>query len=277
MGARVLVIEDNPANLELMAYLLRACGFDVLSAVDGEAGLALAQVQKPDMIICDIQLPKLNGYEVARRLKSGADTRSIPVIAVTAFAMEGDKQRALTAGFDGYIGKPIELEEFVRELERLAPGAGALRAGSELAAAGVQGQPNFARGVRIVAVDDTPANLKFLVSLFAPLGYEVTTFPDVASALASARARPPDLIISDVHMPVQSGFDFLVEVRGDPVLGSVPFVLVSATLWLDSAGKQAADLGADLLLVRPVDPETLLKKVQAVLSGRVAADRASSF
>jgi two-component system cell cycle response regulator len=277
MSARVLVIEDNQANLELMAYLLRACSFEVLSAVDGEAGLGLAQLQKPDVVICDIQLPKLNGYEVARRLKSEADTRSIPLIAVTAFAMEGDKQRALAAGFDGYIGKPIELEEFVRELERLAPHTRPVRAGTRMATAGVQEQPDFAQGVRIVAVDDTPANLEFLVSLFAPLGYEVATFPDVASALASARAFPPDLIISDVHMPLQSGFDFLVEVRGDPLLGSVPFLLVSATLWLDSAGKQAVDLGADLLLVRPVDPEALLKKVQAVLSGRVAADRASSF
>jgi two-component system, cell cycle response regulator len=272
MSARILVIEDNPANLELMTYLLRACGYQALSAVDGEAGLALAQLEKPDVVVCDIQLPKMNGYEVAKRLKSAGQTRSIPVIAVTAFAMEGDKQRALAAGFDGYIGKPIEPETFVRELERFAPGAGAARAAAGDPALH-PARSDSAQGIRIIAVDDTPANLKFLVSLFAPLGYGVTTFADVASALASARASPPDLIISDVHMPVRSGFDFLVEVRGDPVLRSVPFLLVSATLWLDSAGKQAADLGADILLMRPVDPESLLQKVQAVLSGRSATGR----
>lgn len=272
MGARILVIEDNPANLELMTYLLRTYGYEVLSAVDGEAGLALAQRQKPDLVICDIQLPKKNGYEVARCLKAAGDTRTIPVIAVTAFAMEGDKQRALAAGFDSYIGKPIEPETFVREVQRFAPSVASARPAAVPAPMPLQ--PDSARGVRIVAVDDTPANLKFLVNLFAPLGYDVATFSDVASALASARTSPPDLIISDVHMPVQTGLDFLVEVRADPVLKSVPFLLVSATLWLDSDGKQAADLGAHLLLIRPIDPESLLKNVQAALSGRSAGDAA---
>src|SRR4029077_19493877 len=187
MGARILVIEDNPANLELMTYLLRACGYEVLSAVDGGTGLALAQLEKPDVVVCDIQLPKMNGYEVAKSLKSAGQTRSIPVIAVTAFAMEGDKQRALAAGFDAYIGKPIEPETFVRELERFAPAPGPPRAAaSDRAKMPLRAQPGSARGVRIIAVDDTPANLKFLVNLFAPLGYDVATFAEVASALESA-------------------------------------------------------------------------------------------
>jgi two-component system cell cycle response regulator len=116
MTARILVIEDNPANLELMLYLLKAFGYDTLAAGDGEEGLAVALREMPDLIICDLQLPKLHGMEVARQLKSNAQFH-IPIVAVTAFAMVGDRDRILAAGFDGYIPKPLNPETFVRDVE----------------------------------------------------------------------------------------------------------------------------------------------------------------
>lgn len=115
--ARVLVVEDNRANLDLMSYLLRAFGHETLHAGDGEQGLALAHTERPDLIICDIQLPRRDGYALARDLKSRPSLAAIPLIAVTALAMVGDRERVLAAGFDGYIPKPISPETFVRELE----------------------------------------------------------------------------------------------------------------------------------------------------------------
>jgi CheY-like chemotaxis protein len=115
--SRILIIEDNPANLELMAYLLSAFGHTTLSASDGEAGLAKAIAEHPDLIICDVLLPKVDGYEVARRLKMHPVCRTIPTVAVTALAMVGDRDRVLEAGFDGYLNKPIDPEAFVAEIE----------------------------------------------------------------------------------------------------------------------------------------------------------------
>lgn len=115
--ARVLVIEDNPANLELMAYLLRAFGHQPLEAVDGHTGLATARDAAPDLILCDVQLPGLDGYGVARALKADPVLRGVPLVAVTAFAMVGDRDRVLAAGFDGYLAKPIVPETFVKEVE----------------------------------------------------------------------------------------------------------------------------------------------------------------
>src|SRR6185436_8740413 len=112
MSARILVIEDNPANLDLMTYLLSAFGHTPLTADDGEAGLAVAQSQAPDLIICDVQLPGMDGYEIARWLKSHPQTQAIPLIAVTALAMVGDRDKMLKAGFDGYVAKPIDPETF---------------------------------------------------------------------------------------------------------------------------------------------------------------------
>jgi two-component system, cell cycle response regulator len=119
--AHILVIEDNPASLELVTYLLQAVGHTVLAATDGESGLALLQEKRVDLIICDLQLPGLNGYGVARQVKEDPALAAIPILAVTAFAMVGDRDRILAAGFDGYIAKPIEAESFVSDIERFLP------------------------------------------------------------------------------------------------------------------------------------------------------------
>ena len=114
--ARILAIEDNPTNLELMAYLLRAFGYEVLEATDGEVGLAVARRERPDLIICDVQMPGVDGYEVARQLKSDPTLRMIPLLAITALAMVGDRDKVLAAGFDGYIAKPLTPQTFVQQV-----------------------------------------------------------------------------------------------------------------------------------------------------------------
>ncbi|MGI9070186.1 MAG: response regulator [Bryobacteraceae bacterium] len=116
MRARILVIEDNPANLDLMLYLIGAFGHIAVAARDGQEGLRAAAQVKPDLILCDIHLPKIDGYEVVRRLKSDPDCCSIPTVAVTALAMVGDCERVLRAGFDGCLTKPIDPEAFMNQI-----------------------------------------------------------------------------------------------------------------------------------------------------------------
>jgi CheY-like chemotaxis protein len=117
MSARILIIEDTEINLELMSYLLGAFGYTVQTATDGELGLERARSEPPDLILCDIQMPKVNGYEVARQLKADPASSRIPLVAVTALAMVGDREKILAAGFDGCILKPIDTEKFVAEME----------------------------------------------------------------------------------------------------------------------------------------------------------------
>jgi CheY-like chemotaxis protein len=119
--ARILVIEDNPTNLELMVYLLQAFGYTPITAADGQAGLEAALCERPELIICDVHLPKLDGFGVVQRLKEGDETRRVPILAVTALAMVGDRDKILAAGFDGYIAKPIMPEEFVPQVEAFLP------------------------------------------------------------------------------------------------------------------------------------------------------------
>lgn len=123
MPARILVIEDDPNTMELMTYLLSAFGHTVLRADNVLDGVALAAAERPDLIACDVQLPRLDGYGVARRLSDNPELAAIPLVAVTAFSMVGDRETILGAGFDDYISKPIVPETFVEQLDRFLPPA----------------------------------------------------------------------------------------------------------------------------------------------------------
>ncbi len=106
---RILVVEDNDRNRKLVRAVLEHAGYDVVEATTGEEGVRLAAQVVPDLVLMDIQLPGIDGRDALRRLRRGASTRDIPVVAVTAFAMKGDEAKTLDAGFDGYIEKPISV------------------------------------------------------------------------------------------------------------------------------------------------------------------------
>lgn len=114
--ARILVIEDNPVNLALVDYLLRHAGHEVVPAATGEAGLALAWADPPALVLCDLQLPGLDGYGVLAALRAAPITAAVPVVALTAFSMSLDRERVNAAGFDGYLTKPIEPEGFIGQV-----------------------------------------------------------------------------------------------------------------------------------------------------------------
>ncbi len=115
------MVEDHPDNLKLMAYLLRAFGHEVVVARDGEEAVVAAGRERPDLILCDIHLPKLDGYGVAREVKAQPALSATPLVAVTALAMVGDRDKIIAAGFDGYIPKPIAPQTFVKQAEEFLP------------------------------------------------------------------------------------------------------------------------------------------------------------
>jgi two-component system cell cycle response regulator DivK len=120
MSRTVLVIEDNEQNAYLVKILLEPHGYKLVFAEDGLRGLELAESVVPDLILLDIQLPTMDGYVLAQRLRQVESLRRVPIIAVTSYAMVGDREKALEAGCSGYIEKPIDPETFVTEMEALA-------------------------------------------------------------------------------------------------------------------------------------------------------------
>ncbi|MEW6738274.1 MAG: response regulator [Nitrospirota bacterium] len=114
---KILVVEDNQVNLELFIDLLDIGGYECLHTTKGEEALDIAKRERPDLVLLDIQLPGVDGLEVVKTLKSSDDTRNLKVIALTAYAMKGDKEMFLEQGFDGYIPKPIKMKEFLSAIE----------------------------------------------------------------------------------------------------------------------------------------------------------------
>jgi CheY-like chemotaxis protein len=120
---KVLYVEDNEDNVYVLQNRLKRAGFTVLIANDGQQGIAMAESERPDVIIMDLSLPVLDGWEATRRIKAHPDIRNIPVIALTAHAMSGDREKAIAAGCDEFDTKPVEIQRLLEKIRRLAPGA----------------------------------------------------------------------------------------------------------------------------------------------------------
>ena len=120
---KILLVEDNEMNRDMLSRRLIRRGYEVAIAVDGDQGLTMAQSEKPDLVLMDMSLPVIDGWEATRRIKSSEETRHLPVIGLTAHAMAGDREKALEAGCDDYDTKPIELERLIGKIEALLPGA----------------------------------------------------------------------------------------------------------------------------------------------------------
>jgi len=118
MSARILLIEDNEQNRYLATFLLEEQGFAVIEAADGPTGLDLASRERFDLILLDIQLPLMNGHAVARALRANPALADVPIVAVTSYAMAGDREQAIAAGCDGYLEKPIDPDTFVSDITR---------------------------------------------------------------------------------------------------------------------------------------------------------------
>lgn len=112
----ILIVEDEPRNLKLIRDLLEVSGYIILEAIDGKQGVEIAKAKKPDLILMDIQLPVMEGFEATRILKADERTRDIPIMALTAHAMEGDEEKVKAAGCDGYVSKPIDTRGFLNKI-----------------------------------------------------------------------------------------------------------------------------------------------------------------
>jgi two-component system cell cycle response regulator len=248
--ARILVVEDNAANLQLMEYLLRSFGHEVKAIDNAIAGLEEAERGGYDLVLSDVRMPHLDGYEFARRFKAEPRLHATPLVAVTALAMAGDRRKALDAGFDGYIIKPIDPERFVPAVESFV---GKAKAPAQSA------QP------LVLVIDDLQVNLDVVGGTLRPFGYRVVEARSVNAAIERLHDERPAVILCDLHMRGQDGFAMIEYVKRHPDLKTIPFIFVSSTAWQTSDKRRGLELGAEKFLLRPIDPQILLNEVRKVV------------
>ncbi|MBV8171698.1 MAG: response regulator [Candidatus Eremiobacteraeota bacterium] len=255
--ARILVVEDNPVNLELMLYLLQAFGHDATGVTDSASALHKALHEPYDLILADLLLPAMDGYTLASKLKAQPRPHAAPLIAVTAQAMVGDRKRALDAGFDGYIAKPIDPQRFLSQIEAFLPEPLRSRTTAPSVAARLPERTPNERGPLVLVVDDMQVNFDLVCTTLEPLGYRVADAQYPAQAAEMARSLSPALILCDVHMPGFDGFDVLEQISADPQLHAIPFIFLSSTSKSDRDVARGLSMGARLFLNRPIEPREL--------------------
>ncbi len=245
--ARILVVDDNPLNRKLACDLLALEGHELLPCEDAVQALALlAEGPPPDLVLMDIALPGMDGLTLTRQLRADPRFAALPIVAMTAFAMKGDEQKARAAGCNGYITKPIDTRQFPQQVAE-ALSAGRRPPGDQLC---------------IMVVEDHRLDLKLVGDSARLSGHLVLSNTTAEQALASLDRGHPDVVLLDLNLPGMNGPSFLKLLKADPATRALPVVAVTA---YPDAHQRSALLAAGCVayLVKPVDMRELLGALEA--------------
>lgn len=282
---RVLVVDDEPQNLELVEAILAPAGYEVLLASNGEEALALTNDKQPDLIILDLMMPGLSGFEVCARVKMHPQTGGVPVLFVTALSQSGDKERALAAGGDEFLMKPFQRAELLARVEALTKVRRlnrdldrALAYLHEMELAGHDTQPRKPAAPpgagTILVVDDEPLPRQLFSDMLREAGYVTHEASNGHQALEIAQQDNPDVILLDIMMPGISGLDVLGKL-GELTPDS-PVIIVTANPTSENA-IAALRLGAFDFIVKGFKSEVMLATVSRALERRRMAIRGKAL
>jgi sigma-B regulation protein RsbU (phosphoserine phosphatase) len=290
--AKILLVDDSEANRHMLARRLQRRGFAVVVAADGRQGLDAVRSESPDLILMDLNLPVLDGWQVTRQIKSSPDTTAIPVIALTAHAMSGDRQKALDAGCDDYDTKPIDLPRLLAKMDALL-GRPASPKGAAVAAVPADRQPPAAattpengeadagspaaagratEGGRLLVVDDTEANRDMVAQRLTRNGFTVDVAAGGLQALDLLSRHAYDAVLLDVMMPGIDGLEVLRTIRRTHTPTDLPVIMATARGVSDDV-VEALDLGANDYVTKPLDFPVVLARVRTQLSLKRAVEQ----
>jgi CheY-like chemotaxis protein/class 3 adenylate cyclase len=265
---RILLVEDNEMNRDLIARRLARRGFEVLLATDGAAGVDVALRERPDLVLMDIGLPVIDGYEATRLIKANEATRDLPIIGLSAHAMSGDSDKAMAAGCDDYDTKPIEWPRLLAKIQSLLDRA-AQRAAEKVVPSETPAptEADAANTDRLLLVHDSPLHREMLAGRLSGRGWTLATAASLAEALALLDAGPFSVLLLDIGLPAENGRSALEALRAHSRGADLPVVLLSP---VDQAAEAASLLGrgADELVLQPFRPEELLHRIRSVAALR---------
>lgn len=254
MNKRILIIEDNLLNLKLAKRLISVAGMHTLTAYNAEDGIKLARLEKPDLILMDIQLPGINGLDATKIIKTAPETSFIPVVAVSAHAMHEEMDRAREAGCSGYITKPIDTRTFIKTLNGFLPAGRKTLEGHHKAR-----RENLPKPVIVVADSDNE-NRKIIKSYLSGLGVEIVNASGERGVITSLNVFPGDidLLILGFISPEAKRFEIARKFRADSETSEIPILAVTNS---PSEAEMAWKAGVDAIVNMPVNQSELVSRV----------------
>jgi two-component system, cell cycle response regulator len=268
MSARILIIEDNQANMDLMTYLLQAFGHRPLCATDGEMGVAMAISEKPDLILSDLHLPKLDGLGVVARLRADPATQSIPILAASALPVTDGCAALRRAGFSGCLPKSLEPDVLIPALESFLPahlragGTPAMPAPSAVAPTPAAAPAAGTGRARALLLDAAPENAGLVAAILAHSGYSVSSASNAMDAGVLMDGHAYDVVLCELGLLEAGRLSFLADALemapGLPVLVIRPDD--EDDLGILGAGRRR------MLLSHPIDPQQLVAAIDKLLA-----------
>jgi len=254
-STRILVVDDNPTNLKLVSDVLECEGYEIFKAIDAEEAQRIIAQDRPKLVLLDIALPGMDGLTLTRKLKADEKTRDLIIVALTAFAMKGDEEKAREAGCDGYITKPIDT--------RALP---ALVIGYLLAAEPKAPTP----GLQILIIEDTPSDLKLARHVLMDAGHRVSGVEAAEQALQAVKENRPQVILLDMGLPGMDGLALARMLKADPETRNIH--IVAATSFPEKFSKaEALAAGCDAYLVKPLNTRSLPGQLEDMVNGTASS------
>lgn len=260
----ILVVDDNQVTRKLVRFALEGDGYEVIEAATGRLALEAVEARRPDLVLQDLVLPDIDGFELGAMLRSRLEHPRVPLLAFSGLASNLDLARISSVGFDELVVKPVESSQLLKLIKSALPDVVTTREG-------------FGQGRKLIVADDDRLQLKLTAHRLGSLGFDIVAARDGFEALAAARAAKPWAIVSDIMMPELDGFRVCMEVRRDEALCELPVILMTSSYVEEADHALARKAGADACVLRTHDLRELVGALRELLAAPNASKRSSSI
>lgn len=247
----VLVVDDEVDNLELIAEILHFYGAVARTARNGVEALEILEEFTPCLILLDLSMPRMDGWQTRPRIKAMFAEREMPIVALTAHAMIGDKERVLNAGFDGYISKPVNMPTFMKDIALILQQKEEKKETKML---------NW----NVLVIEDEADSMELVQGLFDHYGVQSTGVQNAEQALNVLQTTIPDLILVDLELPGMDGWTFLKQLQANPRWMQTPRVAFSA-YHSSSLAQKAIDAGFHAYFAKPIDATGFVRELEILV------------